>query len=43
MDAQDYLLQMEKDRLERYRMAVKPIGIRDLLAHIYKRVPALFD
>jgi hypothetical protein len=37
MDAQDYLLRMEKARLEAYRAALEPCGIRKLCSHIYSR------
>lgn len=37
MDLQDHLVLMEKARVQAYRAALEPCGIRKLLSHIYPR------
>jgi len=38
MDAQNYLLLMEKERVRAFGTALEPCGIRNLFAHIYSHI-----
>ena len=37
IELQEYLLQIENARVQAYRAALKPCGIRQLYSHIYSR------